>query len=67
MKDQSNKQLVMNKRYDGYFENSTKSWICDKVSVDGDVEVTDLCHFTGKYSVSAHRDCNIKIQLNQTF
>ena len=56
MKEHSNKQLVMNKKYDGYFENSTKSWICDNVSVDGDVEVTDLCHFTRKYSGSAHSD-----------
>ena len=56
MKEHSNKQLVMNKKYDGYFENSTKSWICDNVSVDGDVEVTDLCHFTRKYSGSARSD-----------
>ena len=43
------------------FENSTKYWICD---VNGDVKVRDHCHITGKHRGSAHRDCNINVQLN---
>ena len=33
--------------------------------VDNHVEVKDLCHVTGKYRGSAHRDCSINLKLNQ--
>ena len=46
------------------FENSTKCWICDNDYVDSDVKVRDHCHITGKYSGSAHGDCNIDVKLN---
>ena len=41
-----------------------KYWIFDNVCVQGDVKVRDHCHMTGKYRVSAHRDCNIEVELN---
>ena len=47
------------------FENSTKCWVCDNDSIDGDVKVKYHCHITGKYRGSAQRDCNINIKLNQ--
>ena len=46
------------------FENCTKCWICDNDYIEGDVKVNDHCHITGKYRVSAHRDCNINVELN---
>ena len=51
------------KNYDDY-KNSTKYWICDINYVDGDVNVRDHCHITGKYRGSAQRCCNIKVKLN---
>ena len=48
----------MTKKDNEDFENSTKCWICDNAYFDGDVKVTDHCHFTGKYRGFAHRDCN---------
>ena len=47
------------------FYNSTKFWIYDNIYVDGDIEVRNHCHITGKNRDSAHGDCNIKDKLNQ--
>ena len=58
MKKHFNKELVMTKKDNEDFENSTKCWICDNAYFDGDVKVRDHCHFTGKYRGFAHRDCN---------
>ena len=44
------------------FNNSTKCWICDNVYVEGDVKVIDQFNITGKYRVSAQRDCNISVK-----
>ena len=60
-----NKELVMTKKDNEDFENSTKCWICDSDYIDNDVKVRDHCHITGKNRVSAHRDRNINIKLNQ--
>ena len=55
----------MNKEDNKDFENSTKCWICDNDYIDGDVNVSDHCHITGKYRGSGHRDCNnVKAKLN---
>ena len=52
-------ELVMTKKDNEDFENCSKCWICDDEYIDGDVEVKDHCHITGKYRGSALRDCNI--------
>ena len=57
MKKYFNKELVMTKKENEDFENSTWGWICDHVYVEGDVKVRDHCHITGKYRDSAHRWC----------
>ena len=49
MKKHFNKKLVMTKKDNEDFENSSKCWICD-VYVDGDVKV-DHCHITTKYRI----------------
>ena len=54
----------MSKEDNEDFENCTKCWIFDNDYIEGDVKVKDHCHMTGKYRVSAHRDCNINIELN---
>ena len=59
-----NKELVMTKKDNQDFENSTK---CDNDYIDDDVKVKDPCHITGKYRGSAHRDCNINVKLNHKF
>ena len=66
MKKIFNKELVMTKKDNEDFENSTKCWVSDNDYIDGDVKVKD-CHITGKYrGSSAHRDCNINVKLNHT-
>ena len=64
MKKYFNKELVMTKKCNKNFKNSTKCWICDNDYVDNDVKVRDHCHIIGKYRGSAHRDCNINLRLN---
>ena len=64
MKKYFNKELVMNKKGDENFENSTKCWICNNLYVDGDVKRRDQGHISGKYRGSAHRNCNIKVKFN---
>ena len=46
------------------FTNSTKCWICDNFYVEGDVEVRDHFHITGKCRGPAHRERNTKVELN---
>ena len=60
-----NKELVLTKKDNEDFENTTKCWVCDNDYIDSDVKVNDHCHMTGKYRGSAHRDCNINVKLNQ--
>ena len=55
------KEVVITKEDDEEFKNSNKCWICDNDYIDGDFKVRDHCHITGKYRVSAHRDCNIRL------
>ena len=64
MKKHFNKELVMTKKDNEDFENSTKCWICDNVYADVNVKVRDHCHITGKYRGSAQRDCNKTVKLN---
>ena len=64
MKKHFNKELVMTKKDNEDFQNSSKCMICDNDYVDNDVKVRDHCHITGKYRRSAHRDCNINVKLN---
>ena len=64
MKKHFNKELVITKEDNEEFEDPTKCWICDNDYIDGDVNVIDHCHITGKYRGSAHRDCNINVKLN---
>ena len=64
MKKHFNKKLVMTKKDDEDFENSTNCQICDNIYLDGDVKVRDHCHITEKYRGSGPRDCKIKIKLN---
>ena len=59
-----NKELVMNKKGNEDFGNSTKCWICDNNSTDNDVKVRDHYHITGKYRDSSNRDCNINVKLS---
>ena len=58
------KKLVMTKKENEDFKNSTKCWICDNDYIDTVVKVRDYCHITGKYKGSAYRDCNINLKLN---
>ena len=65
MKKHFNKQLVMTKKDNQDFENSTKCSICDNDYIDNDVKVRDHYHITGKYRGSAQRVCNTNVKLNQ--
>ena len=65
MKKLFNKELATVKKDVVVFGKSTKCSICDNVYVEGDVKVRGHCQVTGKYRVSAHRDCNITVKLNQ--
>ena len=62
MKNNFNKELVMTGKDIKDFENSAKCWICDNDYIDNDVKVRDHCDITGKYSGSAHMDCNINVK-----
>ena len=61
MKKYFNKELVMTKKDNEDFKNFNKSWIYDNDCTD---KVRDHWYITGKYWLSAHRDCNINVNLN---
>ena len=56
------KELVMTNEDSEGFKNSTKCWICDNDCIYNDVKVRYHYHITGKYTSSAHRDCNINVK-----
>ena len=64
MKKHFNKKLVITKKDDKDFKNSTEYWICENHYINNDVKLRDPCHVTGKCRGSAHRDCNINLELN---
>ena len=55
IKKHFNKELVMTKKDNESFKNSTKCWIYDNDYIDNNVKVRDHCHITGKSRCSAHR------------
>ena len=59
-----NKELVMTKKDNEDFDNSTYYWICDIAFFDGDVKIRYHCRITRKFRSCAHRDCSIKVKLN---
>ena len=63
MNKQFNKQLVMTKKDNEDFENSTKCLICDNDYIDHDLKVRYYCHITGKNRGSTQRDFNINVRL----
>ena len=62
MKKHFNKELLMTKKDNEDFKNSTKFWICDNTYVDNDLKVRDQCHIIRKDGGSAHRDFNINLK-----
>ena len=64
MKNYYYQKPVMTKEDDEDFEKSTKCWICDSASVDGDVKVRHHRHITRKDRGSAHRGCNVNVKSN---
>ena len=64
MKKLFNKELVMTKKDNEDFENSTKCQIFDNNCIDNDIKVRDHCHITGKCRGSAHRDYNTNVKLS---
>ena len=64
MKKHFNKELLMTKPDNEDLDNSTKCWICDNDYIDTNVKVRHHCHNTEKYRGSAHREWNIRVELN---
>ena len=64
MKKPFNKELVMTKKHNEDFKNSSKCLFCDKNYVDVGVKVKDHCQVTGKYRSSVYRDFNINVKSN---
>ena len=60
-----NKELVMNKKDNEDFLNSTKWWVFDNDCVNNEVDkVRDHYHSTGKFRGSGHRNLNINLKLS---
>lgn len=60
MKRQFNKPLVMSDDE----EAAEVCHICGEQYKETDLRVRDHCHVTGKWRVSAHQECNLKLRLN---
>ena len=55
----------MTEKEEYLFQQSNNCWICKKIIDNEDEKVRDHCHTTGKFSSSAHWDCNINFQLTK--
>ena len=57
------KNVVMSGEDERIFRSSNKCWICNKFLAEGDNNVRNYDHVTGKYRDSAHWNCNINLML----
>ena len=65
IRENFNKPLKMTKEDEEAFINATHCNICKKKYVKQvDIPVIDHCHVTGKYRGSAHKTCNLKLQIS---
>ena len=64
MEKHFNKELVITKKDNEDFQNSTTCRICDNDYIDNDVKERNNCHITAKYRGPAYADCNINFKLN---
>ena len=46
------------------FKQAKECHICEEKYGEKDIRVRDHCHITGKYRISAHQDCNLKLRIN---
>ena len=65
MKEYFNKNLIMSVKDEEKFQSSNKCWICNKSFTEEDKKVRDHDHITGKYTVSAHSNCNVNLRLTK--
>ena len=63
MRKHFDKPLEMTMENETDFQKATKCHICDQQYQDKDIRVRDHCHITGEFRGSAHRDCNLKLQI----
>ena len=64
MEKHFNKELVIIKKDNEDFQNTTTCRICDNDYIDNDVKERNHCHITAKYRGPAYTDCNINFKLN---
>ena len=64
IKNHFNKPLKMSAGDERNFKKATHCWICNKKYKLADEPVRDHCHITGKYRGSAHKACNLKLQIS---
>ena len=57
--------MILNEKEEEQYQLSNICWIFEKLIDDGDEEVRDHCHVTGKFRGTAHWSCNINLQLTK--
>ena len=65
--EKAKRRLVMSKKDEEDFQNANKCWICQrqyKPDEGENIPVRDHCHITGKYRGSAHKTCNLRLQIS---
>ena len=65
--EKAKRRLVMSKKDEEDFQNAKKCWICQrqyKPDERENIPVRDHCHITGKYRGSAHKKCNLRLQIS---
>ena len=60
-----NKNLIMSKEQEHFFQQSSSCWICKKLIYYDEEKVRYYCHVTGTFTGSAHWNCNINLQLTK--
>ena len=63
VKREFNKPLKITDDDELSFRLEDKCHICGEKYTDKDVRVRDHCHITGKFRVSAHQECNLKLRI----
>ena len=65
--ERAKRRLVMSASDEKDFRNAKKCWICQrqyKPDEGENIPVRDHCHITGKYRGSAHKTCNLRLQIS---
>ena len=65
MDEYFNKNLIITEKEEDLFQKHNNCWICKKFISNDKNKVRGHCHITTKFRGTAHKSCNLNVQLTK--